>query len=656
MTDSKNATKPLWTPTERRSRDTVMQAFATFVAERTGRSFVTYQDLHDWSIRELDLFWGLLSEFVGIVWMTLPEASYVPGMTLRDGTWFKDSTLNFAANLLPRPSDEIVLVCYQEGLAKRSFTATDLWNAVARVATHLKSLGVGRDDRVAGVLSNGPEAVIAMLGAASLGAIWSSCSPDFGQTGVFDRLSQIEPKVVFLTKCYHYNGKQVDAGAQILPALERLKPAPHLIVSNPFEPIEDEFSQLFYPPSRQTQSGVLSIDFVPRAFHDPQYIMFSSGTTGLPKCIVHGVGGTLLQHKKELMLHSDVKSGDRMMFFTTCGWMMWNWMVSALGCGATVVTFDGSPTYPTHDRLWELARDEKLTHFGTSPKFVGACMTADGAGPTKQGQLPDLRCILSTGSPLLPAHFEWIYQHLPDVHLASISGGTDIISCFMLGNPTLPVYASEIQCAGLGMAIEAWNEQGLPVRQKKGELVCTKPFVSMPIGFWNDPDGEKYRKAYFSYYGHRDVWRHGDFIEITDHGGIVVYGRSDATLNPGGVRIGTAELYRAVETIPYIADSIAVGQNWQGDVRILLFVKLRMGEVWSDDRAKAVKAKIREELTPRHVPALVMMVPDIPYTRSGKKVEMAATQTIHGEVVPNTAALMNPESLAYFAALKSQYS
>ena len=656
MTESPVSTKPLWTPSPSRAQHTLMQSFMTFVSERTARSFVSYQDFHAWSIHDLDLFWGLLSEFVGIAWITPPTRSFVSGDTLRSSAWFKDGTLNFAANLLPKPSDDVVLVCHQEGLARRSFTATELWNAVARVAAHLKTLGVGPNDRVAGVLSNGPEAIIAMLGVASIGAVWSSCSPDFGQTGVFDRLSQIEPKVVFVTKQYQYNGKQVDAGTQIFPALERLKPSPKLILSSPLIPNEDEFAKLFYEGATPSNNVHLPIEFAPRSFHDPQYIMFSSGTTGLPKCIVHGVGGTLLQHKKELMLHSDVKPGDRMMFFTTCGWMMWNWMVSALGCGATVVTFDGSPTYPTHDHLWDLARDERLTHFGTSPKFIGACMTQEDGRPTKHGPLPDLRCILSTGSPLLPAHFEWIYQHLPSVHLASISGGTDIISCFMLGNPMLPVYVSEIQCAGLGMSIEAWDERGRPVRGKKGELVCTKPFVSMPVGFWNDPDGEKYRKAYFSYYDAKQVWRHGDFIEVTAHGGIIVYGRSDATLNPGGVRIGTAELYRAVESVPYIADSIAVGQNWQGDVRILLFVKLRAGEVWNEERAKAIKTKIREELTPRHVPALVMMVADIPYTRSGKKVEMAATQTVHGEVVPNTTALMNPESLEYFSALSSFYS
>lgn len=642
---------PLWSPTAAQASSTLMHAFTKFVEERIGRSFVSYQDLHAWSIHDIDAFWGILADFVGIEWIKPPTKAYVTGKTLRDGKWFPESRLNFAANLLPKPSTDVVLKCFQEGMSPRSYTATQLWNAVARCAYHLKYLGVQPNDRVAGVLANGPEAIIAMLATASIGAIWSSCSPDFGQTGVFDRLSQVGPKVVFATKRYHYNGKQIDCGTQIFPALERLKSSPHIITSDPFAK-EDEFAQLI----AGSDDEVLPIEFMPRTFSDPLYIMFSSGTTGLPKCIVHSVGGTLLQHKKELMLHSDVRPGDRMMFFTTCGWMMWNWMVSTLACGATVVTFDGSPTYPEHCVLWDLARSERLTHFGTSPKFIGSCMNLDAGGPTQNGPLPDLRCVLSTGSPLLPAHFEWIYQHLPRVHLASISGGTDIISCFMLGNPMLPVYTSEIQCAGLGMAIEAWDEDAKPVRRKKGELVCVAPFVSMPVGFWNDPQGEKYRKAYFDYYDDRQVWRHGDYIEITAHGGVIVYGRSDATLNPGGVRIGTAELYRAVESLDFIADSIAVGQNWQGDVRILLFVKLRAGESWDEDRAKQIKTKIRAELTPRHVPALVLMVQDIPYTRSGKKVEIAATQTIHNEPVPNRAALMNPESLEHFEKLRSSYS
>lgn len=645
--------QPLWSPSQRRAGSTLMHSFQAFVADSVQRSFVSYQDFHAWSVHDLERFWSLLAEFVTVQWQIPPAKSIIAGKTMRDAIWFPESRLNFAANLLPPPSDEIVLICHREGLERFTLTAKQLWNAVARCADVLKKRGVGPGDRVAGVLANGPEAVIAMLATVSRGAIWSSCSPDFGQTGVFDRLSQIAPKVVFATKRYVYNGKPVDAGAAIFSALERLCPLPHVIECDPFA-VDDSFGRLFYVRPEHDRT-VLTIDFAQRAFSDPLYIMFSSGTTGLPKCIVHSVGGTLLQHKKELMLHSDLKRDDRLMFFTTCGWMMWNWMVSALGCGATVVTFDGSPTFPTQDRLWDIARDERVTHFGTSPKFIGSCMAAGEFAPTEHGPLTDLRCVLSTGSPLLPAHFEWIYKHLPEVHLASISGGTDIISCFMLGNPTLPVYSSEIQCAGLGMAIEAWDENGLPVRGKKGELVCVQPFVSMPVGFWNDEGGEKYSKAYFSHYEGKSVWRHGDFIEITGHGGIIVYGRSDATLNPGGVRIGTAELYRAVESIDYIADSIAVGQNWHGDVRILLFVKLKAGEVWNEDFSKQIKAEIRRELTPRHVPALVLAVPDIPYTRSGKKVEIAATQIVHGEPVPNRVALMNPESLDYFERLREFY-
>lgn len=652
-------TTALWTPSPQRVHQTLMNSFQNFVTSRIKREFISYQDFHAWTVQDLDLFWELLSEFVGIQWQQVPTKAFTPGPSIRSATWFPEARLNFAANLLPAPSDDIVLVCHAEGLDRREFTARQLWNAVARCAEALKKLGVVPDDRVAGVLSNGPEAIIAMLATASLGAVWASCSPDFGSTGVFDRLSQIAPKVVFVTKRYIYNGKENAVGSNLFPVLERLSPQAKIIVSDPLAKKQvgefDEFAAFYdsVSVSGKTESQPLSIDFAPRKFSDAQFILFSSGTTGLPKCIVHGVGGTLLQHKKELMLHSDIRKGDRLMFFTTCGWMMWNWMVSALGCGARVVTFDGSPTHPTPERLWDLARKEQLTHFGTSPKFIGTCMTSEYGEPTANGLLPHLRCILSTGSPLLPAHFEWIYKFLPDVHLASISGGTDIISCFMLGNPTLPVHSSEIQCAGLGMAIEAWEDESRPVRGRKAELVCVKPFVSMPVGFWNDANGEKYRNAYFNHYKNRDVWRHGDFVEITERGGVIVYGRSDATLNPGGVRIGTAELYRAVETIPYIADSIAVGQNWQDDVRIVLFVKLRAGEDLSEERAKEIKTKIRKELTPRHIPALVLQVADIPYTRSGKKVEIAATQAIHGQEIPNKSALMNPESLEYFINLRN---
>lgn len=640
---------PLWTPSELRRSTSLMNLFQTFVSTRLNRSFVSYRDFHTWSVKEGFLFWDLLSEFVGIRWQTPPSQAAVknsPGM--RGISWFPNGKLNFAANLLPESSDNEVIISYAEGNARSSLTARQLRNAVSRCAASLSAKGVREGDCVAGVLANGPEAVIAMLAAASLGAVWSSCSPDFGTSGIYDRMSQVQPKAVFVTRQYQYNGKNIQTLAQTGDALDKLKPSPvAVIVCDHMDKQRDEFWD-FCGGRSQLGNGDDALSFTPRQFNDPLYILFSSGTTGLPKCIVHGVGGTLLQHKKELMLHSDIKPKDILFYYTTCGWMMWNWMVSALSCNARIVTFDGSPTWPNINVLWDIIRKENVSHFGTSPKFLSACMSNPDFSPVRSGPLSSLNTLLSTGSPLLAHHFEWVYAKLPHVHLASISGGTDIVSCFMLGNPTLPVYAGEIQGAGLGMAIESWNEQGQPVYAKKGELVCVSPFVSMPVCFLNDPDGSRYNKAYFEHYKHRDVWRHGDFIEISEHGGITVFGRSDATLNPGGVRIGTSELYRVVEGVAEVLDAIAVGQQRGDDSRIVLFVKLRPETTWSKELELTIKASIRQALTPRHVPEVILPVSDIPYTRSGKKVEIAVTKVIHGEEVPNKASLANPECLAQY--------
>lgn len=646
---------PAWMPTSERKKLSLMNAFLEFARSFTKDSLTDWADLYQWSINRPEDFWRIFADFSQVKFHTKASKVMILGSTMRSTRWFDGAKLNFAENLLPDPDDREVIVAIAEGAERKTWTGLALWNDVARCAAALKLKGVRENDRVAGVLINGPEAIILMLATASIGAIWSSCSPDFGARGIADRLSQVEPKIIFATVAYNYGGKTMKNLQQTRDAVSQMNPKPEIIAVDHFTRGRDEFSQFL----ASSKLGVdpktkLPLEFVGRGFQDPQYILFSSGTTGLPKCIVHGVGGTLLQHKKELMLHSDIKKGDTLFYFTTCGWMMWNWMVSALACGAKVITYDGSPSHPDLTTLWGTCAKEGVTHFGTSPKFLSACMQSPTFNPAKSFGLEKLRTILSTGAPLLPAHYHWVYQFFRDVHLSSISGGTDIISCFMLGNPLLPVYAGEIQAPGLGMAIEGWDDRCISVRNQKSELVCVKPFVSMPVFFWKDETGERYRKAYFAAYPEKDVWRHGDFVEFTDRGGVVVYGRSDATLNPGGVRIGTAEIYRAVETLPFIGDSIAVGQVVGDDTRVVLFVKLIPGSEWSEQSEREIKRRIREELTPRHVPAVVLPVADIPYTRSGKKVEIAVTQTIHGESVPNKDALANPEALLEFERLRGQ--
>jgi acetoacetyl-CoA synthetase len=514
---------------------------------------------------------------------------------------------------------------------------------------------------VAGVLANSIEAIVAMLATASIGAIWSSCSPDFGAAGITDRLSQVEPKVVFFTSGYRYNGKWFDCRKTIdqclglLPTVTRKILVGHGIkdaTGNFAEGDWDSFLKLGGLDPKKSKP--LSIEFVATSFDHPLYIMFSSGTTGIPKCIVHGAGGTLLQHKKELILHTDVKADDKLMFFTTCGWMMWNWMVSTLSTGASIVIFDGSPSFPDLSALWKIVDDEGVTIFGTSPKFIQACINAEFR-PNSVFSFNQLKTILSTGSPLLPEHFEWVYDCIKsDLHLASISGGTDIISCFVLGNPLIPVRVGEIQSPGLGMAIDAWDESGKSVSQEKAELVCTKPFVSMPVQFWNDPTGDAYTAAYFRHFTDPVVWWHGDFIEKTPHGGVIIHGRSDATLNPGGVRIGTAEIYRQVDTMAEIDDSLAIGHRVDGDVEIILFVKLATGYELDEALSRRIRDGIRRNLTQRHVPARIIPVRDIPYTRSGKKVELAVTKAIHGETIANISALANPAALDEYREIASQ--
>jgi acetoacetyl-CoA synthetase len=562
--------------------------------------------------------------------------------------WFTGAKLNFAENLLRYRDDRTALISKGEAQATRRMSYNELYTAVARLAHALRDAGVRRGDRVVGFMPNIIETVVAMLATTSIGAVWSSCSPDFGTRGVLDRFRQIEPRVMFTVDGYYFRGKQFDCLERATSILSELPSVERMIVV-PYCGSKPDISNatLYDAFIDETDSVELEFEQVPS--EHPVYIMYSSGTTGLPKCIVHSGGGTLLKHLTELQLHADLKRDDVIFYFTTCGWMMWNWLVSSLAVGATVVLYDGSPFHPAPDALWTLAQDEQISIFGTSARYLAA-IEKERITPKKTHTLEKLRTILSTGSPLSVQSFEYVYREVKDdVQLASISGGTDIIGCFATANPLGPVYAGELQCRGLGMKVEAFDHDGRSVIGQKGELVCTAPFPSMPIGFWNDADQKKYRAAYFEKFP--DVWAHGDYVEITDTGGVIIYGRSDATLNPGGVRIGTADIYAQVETIEEVVDSLAVGQNWDDDVRIVLFVKLAHGVQLSDELKQKIRKTIRENATPRHVPAKIIAVNDIPYTISMKKVELAVRQIIHGEPVLNTEALTNPESLELFRDL-----
>jgi acetoacetyl-CoA synthetase len=653
----------IWEPCAQQKTNSNMAKFADLVSRTSGLDLYSWDRLYAWSIADINGFWQACAQFVDIIWTNEPRTALAldNSSSIRGAKWFEGGTLNFAENLLKFTTDKVVITSYLEGLPVQTVTRLDLWNRVAALTASLKKSGVQKGDRVAGILANSTEAIIAMLATSALGAVWSSCSPDFGVGGIVDRLSQVEPKIVFFTAGYYYGGKWIDCRETISECLKLLPTVERkiLVYHDSSRSIDqnspdnwDDFLQ--FGGLNPRSASRLAIDFISTNFDHPLYIMFSSGTTGVPKCITHGVGGTLLQHKKELVLHTDVKLDDKLMFFTTCGWMMWNWMVSTLSTGAGIVIFDGAPSYPDLSVLWDVADREGVTIFGTSPKFVQACINADFK-PKNHFSLTSLKRILTTGSPLLPEHFEWIYSCIKsDLHLASISGGTDIIGCFALGNPLLPVRVGEIQSPGLGMAIEAWNELGESVRAEKAELVCTKPFVSMPINFWKDPTGVQYTSAYFTHFTNPVVWWHGDFVEITVHGGVIIHGRSDATLNPGGVRIGTAEIYRQVDGFLEIDDSIAIGHRINGDVEVILFVKLVDGCELDSRLNKMIRDEIRRNLTPRHVPARIIAVRQIPYTRSGKKVEIAVTKVIHGEPISNISALANPEALDEYRLIAGQ--
>jgi acetoacetyl-CoA synthetase len=645
--------QPVWQPDKTRSENSNMARFVRFVCERTGNPDIQrYAPLWEFSVRQPERFWPLVWEFCGVRASGEFEPVLVDGDRMPGAQWYPGVRLNFAENLLRHRNDRPALMFRNEWGHARELSHAQLYAEVARLAAALKEAGVGPGDRVAGYLPNMPETVIAMLAAASLGAIWSSTSPDFGVKGVVDRFGQIEPKVLFAVDAYPYGGKTHDCMgklrevAEAIPALERIVVIPYS--GRPLN-LSDLPKAVAWPEFVDAEAAE-HIEFAQMPFAHPLYIMYSSGTTGVPKCIVHGAGGTLLQHLKELVLHTDLKHDDRIFYYTTCGWMMWNWVVSSLATGACVVLYDGSPFHPKGSVLWNLIDELDISIFGTSAKWLAAVEKV-GVRPRETHQLKSLRTILSTGSPLAPESFDYVYRDVKaNLMLSSISGGTDIVSCFALGNPLLPVYRGELQCRGLGLKVEAYDPDGKPVRGEPGELVCEAPFPSMPVGFWNDPEGVKYRAAYFERYP--NVWAHGDFIEITPRGGVIIYGRSDATLNPGGVRIGTAEIYRQVEQIDEVLESIAVGQEWKGDERIVLFVRLRESVELDDALRERIKQVIRANTTPRHVPARIEQVSDIPRTISGKITEVAVREVIHGRPVKNVDALANPGALDDFAALR----
>ncbi len=636
---------PHWIPSAARVAAAQLTGFHAFARER-GAPGGDYSSLWQWSVDEPAAFWSAVFDFAGVI------ADRGPGPVLRNGermpgaTWFEGTRLNFAENLLRGTGNGPAIIARDERGRRREMSWDQLRAEVARVADGLRAAGVVAGDRVAGFMPNLPEAIVAMLATTSLGATWSSCSPDFGIRGVLDRFGQIAPKVLFTADGYCYGGKTLDSIERIAGILESLPSVTCVVVVANVSPRPDLAR---VPAARRYEEfgqpdATLRFERLP--FDHPLYILYSSGTTGVPKCIVHGAGGTLLQHLKEHQLHSDVHPGERLFFFTTCGWMMWNWLASALASQATVVLFDGSPFHPDEGVLWRLASEERVALFGTSPKYLAA-LEKSGYRPVDQVDLAHLRTVLSTGSPLAHEQFDFVRDAIgADIQLASISGGTDIVSCFALGNPTLPVYRGELQCRGLGMRVEVFDDDGRPLQGQQGELVCTAPFPSMPIGFWNDPDGSRYRAAYFERFP--NVWCHGDFAVLTARGGLVILGRSDAVLNPGGVRIGTAEIYRQVEKLDEILESIAIGQDWDNDVRVVLFVRLRAGVTLDATLEKRIRDVIRNNTTPRHVPARIVAVGDIPRTISGKIVELAVREVVHGRPVKNTDALANPAALEEF--------
>ena len=645
MTD----TQPLWQPEPLDNNNSLIADYMRFLSEDGHGDFSDYDALWNWSVTELDAFWSSVWDFADIIG-DRGAVAYQHDEAIRNVQFFPEARLNYAENMLRYQGSEEAIIQMREDGTRLSWSHDDLRCQVSRLQQALRAMGIGKGDRVAGFVPNTPQAVAFMLATASLGAIWSSCSPDFGFTAAMDRLSQIEPKIMVSANGYYYTGKSFSSTELATQIAEAIPTVQKLVI---FDLIDDapaisegivQSWDDFIAPYQETELFFEQVEFT-----HPLYIMFSSGTTGLPKCIVHSQGGVMLNHKKELLLHGDVREGDKMFYFTTCGWMMWNWSISSLMCGASLLLFDGSPFYPKANRFAKLLAQESVTHFGTSAKYIEACAKLRITA-SDHGDLSSLRVIFSTGSPLSAAGFDYIYNKWKsDLCLASIAGGTDILGCFVGGSAISPVYRGQCQKRLLGMAVAVYNEDGQPVTGEKGELVCTKAHPSMPVSFWNDDDGSRYHKAYFAKYD--NIWHHGDCVALTDEGGMIFYGRSDATLNPGGVRIGTAEIYRQVEVIDEVLDSVVIGQEWKNDQRVVLFVKLRDGAVLDEDLKDRIKTQIRNNATPRHVPSVILKVTDIPRTKSGKITELAVRDVVHGKQIANVGALDNPEALAHFKGL-----
>jgi acetoacetyl-CoA synthetase len=646
MLNEMNRVEPLWQPDQARIEQANLTAFIKYAEQITGREFLDYDSLYQWSVQQSGSFWSLLWDFCEIIgekgdWILLD------GFDMEKASWFAHAQLNFAENLLRERSDAVAITFRAEDRVESQLTFNELYAQVSAVSSWLKLQGIKKGDRVAGYLPNMPETIVAMLATTSLGAIWTSTSPDFGEESVIDRFSQTEPLILFCVDGYFYNGKKIDVRDKVRAIKKALRGIQHTVeiplAKIPGDAIDINWQSVLDTPHAE------EIEFVHTSFNHPLFILYSSGTTGKPKCITHKVGGVLLQHLKEHQLHCDIKKGDRVFYFTTCGWMMWNWLVSALASRATLVLYDGSPFYPDGNVLWDYADQVDMTLFGTSAKYLDA-LQKNHLAPFLTHRLRSLKTLCSTGSVLAPESFDYVYESIKhDLNLASISGGTDIVSCFVLGNPILPVYRGEIQCRGLGMAVEVFNEEGQPVIEQKGELVCTRTFPSQPVYFWGDKKGKQYHDAYFARFV--NVWHHGDYVRLTARGGIVIYGRSDATLNPGGVRIGTAEIYRHVEQLEQVLESLVIGQNWDDDVRVVLFLVLKPGVELDQALIKKIERNIREKCSPRHVPAKIIQVSEIPRTKSGKIVELAVRDVVHGQEVKNISALANPHVLEYFRSL-----